>query len=153
MLLALRQFMRRQRTAFAGGVTLVSDRLPSDVVLVLAPHPDDEAIGLGGALALYLENRSEITVLFDSNVAPGLDWTFRPEQRGIDVASDARRIAWDARVSVGAGRLAAPIRSPDPSASSTIRSTRSRTWHSLPWWEPPSHRKTHAIAPGREGRG
>ncbi len=27
----------------------------------------------------------EITVLFDSNVAPGIDWTFHPEQRSIDV--------------------------------------------------------------------
>lgn len=36
----------------------------------------------------------EVTVLFDSNVAPGLDWTFRPEQRGIDV-----KIGQDALVS------------------------------------------------------
>lgn len=44
-------------------VNSVSDKS----VLVLAPHPDDEAIGLGGALSIYLENQCRVTVLYMTN--------------------------------------------------------------------------------------
>ena len=38
--------------------------LPRARVLVLAPHPDDEAIGMGGTLAMHLAGGSEVTVLY-----------------------------------------------------------------------------------------
>ena len=38
--------------------------MQADRVLVLAPHPDDEVIGPGGALCQLMENGSEITVLY-----------------------------------------------------------------------------------------
>lgn len=38
--------------------------LPPGPVLVLAPHPDDEAIGVGGTIGLHLDRGSEVTVLY-----------------------------------------------------------------------------------------
>lgn len=39
-------------------------RLPGERVLVLAPHPDDESIGCGGAICKYLEQGSRLLVVF-----------------------------------------------------------------------------------------
>lgn len=36
----------------------------SDRILVLSPHPDDEAIGLGGTLRLHVERGDEVQVIF-----------------------------------------------------------------------------------------
>ncbi|MFQ5615234.1 MAG: PIG-L deacetylase family protein [Anaerolineales bacterium] len=41
-----------------------TNSVPARKVLVLSPHPDDEAIGLGGALSMHIENQSEVTVLY-----------------------------------------------------------------------------------------
>ena len=39
-----------------------------------------------------------VTVYFDSNVAPGLDWDFRPEQRKVETrVGEPTRIYYDAR--------------------------------------------------------
>ena len=35
----------------------VTDSAPRGKVLVLSPHADDEAIGMGGALSMHLENQ------------------------------------------------------------------------------------------------
>ncbi len=43
---------------------VVTRDVPRGRVLILAPHPDDEAIGMGGALAKHMANGSEVTVLF-----------------------------------------------------------------------------------------
>lgn len=42
----------------------VTSILPKDSVLIIAPHHDDEIIGTGGVLGMYLENQSQITVLY-----------------------------------------------------------------------------------------
>lgn len=39
-------------------------RLPGERVLVLAPHPDDESIGCGGAICKYIEQDSRLLVVF-----------------------------------------------------------------------------------------
>ena len=38
--------------------------LPAESVLVFAPHPDDEAIGCGGLLAIYARNKIAVDVIF-----------------------------------------------------------------------------------------
>ena len=43
---------------------IVVNSLPRGRVLIISPHPDDEAIGMGGALSMHLENQSKITVLY-----------------------------------------------------------------------------------------
>ena len=45
----------------------ISDSAPDGKVLVLSPHPDDEAIGMGGALSMHLENKDPVTVLYMTN--------------------------------------------------------------------------------------
>lgn len=45
----------------------ISDSVQSGKVLILAPHPDDEAIGMGGVLSMHLENNDEVTVLYMTN--------------------------------------------------------------------------------------
>ncbi len=46
---------------------MVTDSIPCGEVLVLSPHPDDEAIGMGGALSMHLENKDPVTVLYMTN--------------------------------------------------------------------------------------
>ncbi len=41
-----------------------SSSLPGKRVLVLAPHPDDETLGCGGAIRLYAESKKDIKVVF-----------------------------------------------------------------------------------------
>lgn len=62
--MALFHLRRRKVVAFPNAKTTVVDNLPSEKVLVLAPHPDDEVIGLGGCLCQYAKNESEITVVY-----------------------------------------------------------------------------------------
>ena len=45
----------------------ITDSAPSGKVLVLSPHPDDEAIGMGGALSMHLGNQDSVTVLYMTN--------------------------------------------------------------------------------------
>ena len=45
----------------------VTDAVPRGKALVLSPHPDDEAIGMGGALSMHLENEDSVTVLYMTN--------------------------------------------------------------------------------------
>lgn len=42
----------------------VTETVPGGTVLFLSPHPDDEAIGMGGAMSMHLENQAQVTVLY-----------------------------------------------------------------------------------------
>lgn len=43
---------------------VVENTLPVGRVLVIAPHPDDEVIGIGGAISMHVESQSKVTVLY-----------------------------------------------------------------------------------------
>lgn len=59
------KFLRQEGgAAFPRRNVQVVAQVPRARVLVLAPHPDDEAIGLGGTLALHLANGSEVCVAY-----------------------------------------------------------------------------------------
>lgn len=62
--LALAQWLRRDGRAFPRKRVLVTDILAAEKVLVLAPHPDDEVIGLGGTIARYLDGGNPVTVAY-----------------------------------------------------------------------------------------
>lgn len=73
------KFLRAQGgPAFPRRNVEVVARVPRARVLVLAPHPDDEAIGLGGTLALHLANGSQVCVAYLTD-GGGPDETRRAE--------------------------------------------------------------------------
>jgi len=43
---------------------VVVNTLPVGRVLIIAPHPDDEAVGMGGTLSIHLGNQSKVTTLY-----------------------------------------------------------------------------------------
>src|SRR5204863_4715234 len=61
-------------------------------VLVLAPHPDDEAIACGGALCLHADKGDRVTVVFLTSGELGLKDLGRDEVRQIREA-EARAAA------------------------------------------------------------
>ena len=60
----LRHFQSTSGKALAENMVHVTNKVPGGTVLVLAPHPDDEAIGMGGTLSMHLQNHSRVTVLY-----------------------------------------------------------------------------------------
>lgn len=67
MKFSVAQFNSKHGKPFPHKNIYLSKSPPEGAVLVLAPHPDDEAIGMGGALSVHLENRDEVTVLYMTN--------------------------------------------------------------------------------------
>lgn len=74
-------------------------------ILVLAPHPDDEAVGLGGTLCMHLAAGSDVTVLYmtggglaDPREDPS-DMTEmrRAEAKAVGAAYGLRQVFWETR--------------------------------------------------------
>lgn len=63
----VRQLRLGKNAAFPAKKLEISVSVPAGPVLVLAPHPDDEVIGPGGALSLHLKQGDEVTVLYMTN--------------------------------------------------------------------------------------
>jgi LmbE family N-acetylglucosaminyl deacetylase len=73
----------RTATRFLRRIHRITHRMPVRLrpiekqrVLVVAPHPDDEVIAVGGCLALHRRAGSEITTVFVTMDPPGPDGTF-----------------------------------------------------------------------------
>jgi LmbE family N-acetylglucosaminyl deacetylase len=49
----------------------LSEPVPAQRVVVLAPHPDDEAIGCGGAIRLYTKTGAAVSVIYISDGSAG----------------------------------------------------------------------------------
>ena len=47
-------------------------------ILVLAPHPDDESIGCGGALIKHIANKDQVKIIFLTNGELGFEKNFKP---------------------------------------------------------------------------
>jgi N-acetylglucosamine malate deacetylase 1 len=67
----LNRILERSATRFLRNIHRVTHRMPAKLrvvekrrVLVVAPHPDDEVIGVGGNLALHQNLGSEVLTLF-----------------------------------------------------------------------------------------
>lgn len=64
---AVAQYKSKNGNPFPHKNIYLTDCAPQGKVLVLSPHPDDEAIGMGGALSMHLENQNPVTVLYMTN--------------------------------------------------------------------------------------
>jgi len=65
----------------------VSDQVPSGRVLVLAPHPDDDVIGCGGAILYHLKNEDPVKVIYLTDGSGGL-----PQQKMRLAPSEKREL-------------------------------------------------------------
>ena len=88
-------------TAFPARNMVVTREVPTASVLVLAPHPDDEVIGMGGTLHMHVTNGSRVTVLYMTDGAGlgasrgELTGTRRREARRFGHACGVEQIFWD----------------------------------------------------------
>src|SRR5262249_10933236 len=81
--------LERTATRFLRRIHRITHRMPVKLrtlkkrrILVVAPHPDDEVIAVGGSLALHKQLRSEVLTLFVSQD--------QPPDAGIRMAEAAR---------------------------------------------------------------
>jgi len=98
---ALRFLEARSFAAFPKRNVTVVSQVPRGRVLILSPHPDDEAIGLGGTLCMHVDNGSEVTVLYLTD-GGGLDEprepmieTRRAEARSLGARLGLRQVFWE----------------------------------------------------------
>ena len=82
------RLFERAATRFLRRIKRLTHRVPARLrtitrqrVVVIAPHPDDESIAVGGALALHRRAGSHVTTLFVTSdpVAADGSWLRRPE--------------------------------------------------------------------------
>ncbi len=90
-----------------GRRTLPGEALPGETLLVIAPHPDDEAIGCGGTIALRADAGDRVIVLFLTSGEGGLPRS-SPAQAWATREAEARSAVAD----LGA-ELAGFLRLPD----------------------------------------
>jgi LmbE family N-acetylglucosaminyl deacetylase len=89
----------RNDLVFAEARNLIRDIEPGSV-LILAPHPDDEAIGVGGTLLLHRLAGAEVTVLYltDGSAGkeiPGLVEARRGEAKAVGDRYGIKQVFWD----------------------------------------------------------
>lgn len=97
---ALRFAEARSYAAFPKRNAEAVEDVPAGRVLVLSPHPDDEAIGMGGTLLKHVDNGSEVTVLYLTD-GGGLEEprdhmraVRRAEAESLGAATGVRQVFW-----------------------------------------------------------
>lgn len=97
---ALRFAEARSFAAFPKRNAEAVSEVPRGRVLVLSPHPDDEAIGMGGTLLKHVDNGSEVTVLYLTD-GGGLEEprdkmraVRRAEAEALGAATGVRQVFW-----------------------------------------------------------
>jgi N-acetylglucosamine malate deacetylase 1 len=105
-LLYLKHLRSSKDSGFAlGRKSTVYRSVARQSVLILAPHPDDEAVGLGGTLSMHLEAGSDVTVLYmtdGSLTDPSFDPVEmakirRREAEALGTAYGLRQLFWETR--------------------------------------------------------
>jgi LmbE family N-acetylglucosaminyl deacetylase len=98
---AMRFAEARSYQAFPKRNVQAVDDVPEGGVLVLSPHPDDEAIGMGGTLLRHLDRGADVTVLYLTD-GGGLEEprdrmraVRRAESDAVGRATGARQVFWD----------------------------------------------------------
>jgi len=64
----------------------------SGKILVIAPHPDDELIGLGGTLRLHILNKDIVKVIYITDGSTGFPKSYRPTHREKQEMADKREL-------------------------------------------------------------
>lgn len=64
----------------------------SGKILVIAPHPDDELIGLGGTLRLHVLNKDTVKVVYIADGSMGFPRNYRPTHREKQEMADKREL-------------------------------------------------------------
>src|ERR1051326_6834879 len=114
-----RELIPYEATVLAGGQR----------VLVLAPHPDDETLGCGGALCLHRRAGGDVRVIFVASGGPGMEGgEGGPARAARAPLARTRRpslsLGWESKLRNSG---ATPIAQSRPTASSSRESpTRSR---------------------------
>jgi len=98
---AVRFLEARRMAAFPRRNVRVVSEVPAGRVLVLSPHPDDEAIGMGGTLSMHVAGGSHVTVLYLTD-GGGLEEpreemirTRRAEAESLGRALGIEQVFWD----------------------------------------------------------
>jgi LmbE family N-acetylglucosaminyl deacetylase len=74
-------------------VNRVADKPPvSGRVLVIAPHPDDELIGLGGTIKLHVKAKDRVKVVYVTDGSSGFPSNYRPTSREKREMADRREL-------------------------------------------------------------
>jgi LmbE family N-acetylglucosaminyl deacetylase len=95
------RYVRDGGPAFPARNMTVTAAVPATPVLVLAPHPDDEIIGMGGTLRLHLANGSPVTILYltdGAGLGHGRDARIRrrrAEAEAVGHACGVEQLFWD----------------------------------------------------------
>jgi len=136
----------------------ISELAGEDGVVVLAPHPDDETLGCGGAIALAAQDRAvEVVVVTDGSKSHPASARYSPEalsilrrsevRAAVGVLSDRATLTW-----LGHPDQATPVDGPALSRAVTRiveRVDRMRATSLWTTWEGdphPDHRATAMIA-------
>lgn len=98
---AMRFAEARGFAAFPKRNVETADEVPEGSVLILSPHPDDEAIGMGGTLLRHLDRGADVTVLYLTD-GGGLEEPRdrmrairRAESEAVGQATGVRQVFWD----------------------------------------------------------
>jgi LmbE family N-acetylglucosaminyl deacetylase len=71
----------------------VADKPPvSGRVLVIAPHPDDELIGLGGTIKLHVKEKDQVKIVYITDGSSGFPSNYRPTSREKREMADKREL-------------------------------------------------------------
>lgn len=114
-------------------------------VLVIAPHPDDAELGMGGAIAKWVQNGTQVGILDLTNGEPTPHGT--PEIRARETAAASRCLGVTWRENLGLpNRSLEPTLDARRALAEVIRRTRPR-WLFAPYWEDahPDHQAATAL--------
>lgn len=110
-----------------------NDRMPELDVLVVAPHPDDAELGMGGAILQMLANGKRVGVLDLTNGEPTPHGTPELRARETAAATEVLALTWRDNLGLPNRSLQATLEARQQLAT-VIRQTRPR-WLFAPYWE------------------
>ncbi|MCA9174842.1 MAG: bacillithiol biosynthesis deacetylase BshB1 [Planctomycetales bacterium] len=102
-------------------------------VLVVAPHPDDAELGMGGAIVKFINEGLRVGVLDLTNGEPTPHGSIETRQRETEAASLALGLAWRENLGLP-NRSLEPTLEARASLAGVIRRARPR-WLFAPYWE------------------
>ena len=117
-------------------------------ILVIAPHPDDAEIGMGGAILKFCEEGLQVGVLDLTTGEPTPHGSLEIRQQETSAATEILGIAWRKNLGLANRSLEATIENRAKLAG-VIRQQRP-TWLFAPYWQDahPDHTAAPELVPG-----